>query len=354
MRTLPALALVIVAAGCRPLPPAQIEDTTPPPAPVVELEPAPTSLKAAQLREGPVAGYVALIATQPLFGANDLANSVGSVVAVDSSSDVDDQGQSLVFSWRVLEDRGDFIAVESLEEAERNQQCLREDNLFFHRYRLRALVPRDGLVPVTHVESEVRFGDGSMIRAGAGLQVDFAGGRTWLRAEGLEQAVPFEREVLGASWTKAGLSQLPGGEGITADPAPMDLQLDGKTIDLDQLSYPLAVPRSLRIIDDSRQLAAWQFSSDCVALELVGPAPRSSTVTEVYGLGHGFGAGFGGGGATGAGSSFAKRSLSFDHRLTARPGAAAERRQRSTARRPGTAGCADPPAALRDSRACAR
>ncbi|MCA9684819.1 MAG: glutathione S-transferase family protein, partial [Myxococcales bacterium] len=115
--------------------------------------------------------YVALIATQPLFGANDLANSVGSVVAVDSSSDVDDQGQSLVFSWRVLEDRGDFIAVESLEEAERNQQCLREDNLFFHRYRLRALVPRDGLVPVTHVESEVRFGDGSMIRAGAGLHL---------------------------------------------------------------------------------------------------------------------------------------------------------------------------------------
>jgi len=290
-----AALLLVLLAACHPRAGAELAPVGgeagagDEPAPViVEREPSSTMLQAVQLREGPILGYVALRADAPLYGWNDQSVSYGVVSPFDEG----EKGELPPrYSWRVLEDRGDFIAVESLGEEERQQQCLRQDEMLFRDYELRALVARESLVPVTRQESTIRFADGSGIRVGAGLPIELSAGESWLVAEGLELALPFEREALGASWTAPGLSEQPSLSAIAADPAPTQLLLDGKAISLEALEHPLGLTRSWRSLEADPAKALWTLSSSCVALELIGPPPRSSEEIEADEYGWGFGSG---------------------------------------------------------------
>ncbi|NVB41111.1 hypothetical protein G6O69_24945 [Pseudenhygromyxa sp. WMMC2535] len=257
------------------------------------------------IRAAPLDGRVALSIDASLFTRSERAAELGRL----SSK------HAYLMPWRVHEDAGAFVAIESLPHAERPPSCFVRDDIDYRvdaamdRYRLRAWVERSALQLVTSRELELRFADGSGVVLGAVMPVlesghgdgdgdDGVGVDVGVDYHGFARSLPIPLDGLALSWPEDLAPGLSSPTPVTSNDVdyehPDILLLDGVPLRLDDLDFPLREVDGWGAVAEDPNASIWYFADSCIQLELLGPKP---TIVAQAGLGAG-----GGGGGYGSGS----------------------------------------------------
>ncbi|NVB41110.1 hypothetical protein G6O69_24940 [Pseudenhygromyxa sp. WMMC2535] len=274
--------------ACRPSADIELPSESPPapepaaPAPASQPEPAPPSLDTA--RALTATGRVALASNTTLL----------SQPRTDSADGRLDLTSAQLLPWRVREDAGEFIAVESLDLEDRAPSCLPgygsgHVDWVLQTYRLHAWVRRADLTLVTRREVEQRFDDQSGVVLGVGVPVLEVDGELGVSGWGFERGLSVPPEALAPSWPEdiqLGLAAAPQGNAFTSSfVRPSDLRLDGDALNIDSFHYPLFDPVAWLPVDGDPDAAIWRFANACIQLDLRGskPVPRADNVSGVIG-----------------------------------------------------------------------